>query len=67
MKRPKGSLVQMSLSSYLYAIKVRGLKKMLAQKAAPKVTEWPSYDSFGKVTPTHIFWKGAKGGLREIF
>ena len=57
----------MALSSNLYAIKVRELKKILGQKAAPKVPEWPSYDNFGKVTQTRIFWKGAKGELREIF
>ena len=57
----------MALSSNLYAIKVRGLKKILGQKAAPEVPEWPSYDNFGKVTQNQYFLKSAKGGPTEIF
>ena len=57
----------MALSSHSYLIKVRGLKKILPQKVAPKVPEWPSYGNFRKVTQTLIFWKSAKGGQRGIF
>ena len=57
----------MALSSNLYAIKVRGLKKIMGHKAAPKVPEWPSYDNFGKVTQNQHFLKRCKGGPTEIF
>ena len=57
----------MALSSNLYAIKVRELKKILGQKAAPKVPEWPSYDNFGKVTQNQHFLKKCKGGTKGIF
>ena len=67
LKRPKSALAQMEISSYLYALKVQRLDKILAHKAAPKVPEWPSYGNFRKVTQTRIFLKSAKGGPREIF
>ena len=67
LKRPKSTLVQMALSSNQYALKVQGLDKILAHKAAPKVPEWPSYGIFRHVTQTRIFWKSAKRGPREIF
>ena len=67
LKRPKSALAQMEISSYLYALKVQRLDKILAHKAAPKVPEWPSYGNFRQVTQTRIFLKSAKGGPREIF
>ena len=39
LKRPKSTLAQMALSSNQYALKVQGLHKILAHKAAPKVPE----------------------------
>ena len=53
--RPKSTLAQMALSSNQYALKVERLDKILAQKTAPKVPEWPSYGNFRQVTQTRIF------------
>ena len=39
----------------------------MAQTAAPKVPEWPSYGNFLKVTQQPHFLKKCKRGLREIF
>ena len=57
----------MAFSFKSYPIKVKGLKKILAQKAVLEVPEWPSYGNFGKITQTRIFWKSAKGGPTKIF
>ena len=43
------------------------LEKILAQKAAPKVLEWPSYWNFRKVTQNPHFLKKCKGGAKENF
>ena len=44
------------------------LENILAQTAAPKVREWPSYGNFGKVTQNPHFQKRrATGGPWEIF
>ena len=43
------------------------LEKILAQKAAAKVLEWPSYGNSRKVTQKPHFLKSAKGGPRKIF
>ena len=43
------------------------LKKSLAQKAAPKRPEWPSYSNFRKITQKPHFLKKGKGGPKEIF
>ena len=43
------------------------LKKILAQKAALKLPEWPSYGNFRKVTQDPNFLKKGKGGPSEIF
>ena len=56
----------MALSSNSYAIQVRGLKMILAQKSALKVPEWPSCGNFCKVTETRIFWKSAKGDQEKF-
>ena len=46
------------------------LKKILAQKAAPKLPEWPSYGNFRKVKQDPHFLKkckrGTKGNLSQI-
>ena len=43
------------------------LKKILAQKAAPKLPEWPSYGNLGKVTQNPHFLKKCKGGTKGNF
>ena len=43
------------------------LKKILAQKAAPKLPEWPSYGNFRKVTQDPHFLKKCKGETKENF
>ena len=44
------------------------LEKILAQKTAPKVPEWPSYGNLGgKVTQNPHFLKKCKGGTKENF
>ena len=46
----------------LHPLIMQRLKKILAQKAAPKLPEWPSYGNFGRVTPKSAFSKKrAKG------
>ena len=66
-ERPKGTLPQVALSSIQYALIVQRLKKILAQKAAPKVPEWPSYGNLGKVTQNPHFLKKFKGGTKGNF
>ena len=60
----------MALSSNLYAFKVQTLENILAQTAAPKVPEWPSYGNLCKVTQNPHFLKkckrGTKGNLSKI-
>ena len=43
------------------------LEKILAQIAAQKGPEWPSYGNFGKVTQNPHFLKKWKGGTKENF
>ena len=43
------------------------LNKSLAQKAAPKRPEWPSYGNFRNVTQDPHFLKKCKGGTKENF
>ena len=43
------------------------LEKILAQTAALKVPEWPSYGNFPKVTQNPHFLKKCKGGTKENF
>ena len=57
----------MALSSDQYALKVQRLAKILAQKAALKVPEWPSYGHFRKVTQNQHFLKKCKGGTKRYF
>ena len=52
----------MSLSSKLYPLIMQRLNKILAQKAAPKLPEWPSYGNFGKVTQNAHFLKKEQSG-----
>ena len=57
----------MVLSCNYYALKGQRLEKILAQTAALKVPEWPSYGNFGKVTQKSHFLKKCKGGTKENF
>ena len=41
------------------------LEKILAQKAAPKGPEWPSYGNLGKLTQNPHFLKKCKGGREQ--
>ena len=43
------------------------LNKSLAQKAAPKRPEWPSYDNFRNVTQHPHFLKKCKWGTKGNF
>ena len=43
------------------------LKKIVVQKAAPKLPEWPSYGNFRKVTQDPHFLKKCKRGTKENF
>ena len=66
----KRTLAQMALSSKLHPLITQRLKKILAQKAAPKLPEWPSYGNFRKVKQDPHFLKkckrGTKGNLSQI-
>ena len=43
------------------------LEKILAQTAALKVPEWPSYGNFGEVTQNPLFLKKCKRGTKGNF
>ena len=55
----------MALSRNWYSLKVQGLEKILAKKAAPKVPEWQRYGKFCKVTLNPHFLKKCKGGTKK--
>ena len=57
----------MTLSSSLYAFKVQTLENILAQTAAPKVPEWPSYGKFCEVIQNPHFLKKCKEGTKGNF
>ena len=57
----------MAFFSNLYALKGQGLEKILAQTAALKVPEWPSYGNSRKVTENPHFLKKCKGGTKGNF
>ena len=57
----------MALSSNKYALIAPRLEKILAQNAAPKVPEWPTYGNFGKVTQNPYFLKKCKAGTKRNF
>ena len=67
LKGPRSTLPQMVLSSDWYALQGQRLENILAQKAAPKVPEWPSYGNFCKVTQNPHFLKKCKGGTKRNF
>ena len=57
----------MALSSNLKAFKVQKLENRLAQRAAPKVPEWPSYGNFCEVIQKPHFLKKCKEGTKGNF
>ena len=57
----------MVLSCNYYALKGQRLEKILAQTAALKVPEWPSYGNFCKVTQKPHFLKKCKRGTKGNF
>ena len=57
----------MVLSCNYYALKKQRLEKILAQTAALKVPEWPSYGNSRKVTQNPHFLKKCKGGTKGNF
>ena len=57
----------MALSCNYYTLKVQRLEKILAQTAASKVFEWPSYGNFRNVTQNPHFLKKCKGGIKGNF
>ena len=70
LKKPNKTLKEIAFFSNLYALKGQGLKKILAQTAALKVPEWPSYGNSHKVSQNPHFLKkckeGTKGNLSKI-
>ena len=57
----------MVLSCNYYALKGQRLEKILAQTAALKVPEWPSYGNYRNVTQNPHFLKKYKGGTKVNF
>ena len=57
----------MAFYSTEYALLVQILEKILAQKTAPKVPEWPSYGNLRKVTQKLHFQKKCKWGTKGNF
>ena len=57
----------MALSSNKYALIAPRLETILAQNAAPKVLEWPSYGNFRKVIQNPHFLNKRNGGTKENF
>ena len=57
----------MALSSNLNKFKVQTLENILAQTAAPKVPEWPSYGNFGELIQNPHFLKKCKGETKGNF
>ena len=46
---------------------MQGLEKILAQKTAPEVSEWPSYGNLSKVTQNRHFLNKYETGTKENF
>ena len=57
----------MALSFNLNALKLQRLENILAQTAAPKVPEWPSYGNFRKVTQNPHLLKECNGETNGHF
>ena len=57
----------MAFSFNQNALKVQRLERILAETAATKVPEWPSYNNFCKVTQNPHFLQKCKGGTKANF
>ena len=66
-EKPNSTLAQKALFSNYYVLLEERLEKILAQKAAPKVPEWPSYGNVCKVTQNPHFLIKCKGGTKRNF
>ena len=67
LQRANSTLAQMSLSSNLYPLIVQRLDNILALKAAPKVSEWPSLAKFWQGHPIPAFSEKVQKGDQEKF
>ena len=68
LKHPKAHWRKWHYPHNLYAFKVQTMENILAQTAAPQVSEWASYGNYRKVTQNmHFLKQRAKLGPREIF
>ena len=67
LQRAKNTLVKMSLSSNLYPLIVQRLDNILALKAAPKVSEWPSLAKFWQGHPIPAFSEKVQRGDQGKF
>ena len=65
LEKAKSTLAQVEL--YSNVLKVQRLEKILAQLAALKVPEWPSYGNLSKVNQNPLFLKKCKGGTKGNF
>ena len=59
--------MQIALSFSYYALKVETLDRILGQKTAPKIPEWPSYANFCKVSQTPHSEKVQRGDEEKFF
>ena len=67
LQRAKSTLAKMSLPCNLYPLILQRLEKILAQKAALRMPEWPSYGNFREVIQNPHFLKKYKGGTKGNF
>ena len=66
-EKPNSTLALKALFSNYYVLLEERLEKILAQKGAPKVPEWPSYGNVCKVTQKRHFLIKCKGGTKRNF
>ena len=67
LKGPKAHLRKWHYPLISMHLKGKDWRRFWGKKAAPKVPEWPSYGSFGKVTQNPHFLKTCKEGTKENF
>ena len=67
LQKANGTLAQMTLSSKMCPLITQRVKKVLAQKADPKVPEWLSYGNSRKVNQKPHFLKKCKGRTKGNF
>ena len=66
-EKPTNTLAPKALFSSYYVLLEESLEKILAQKAAPKVPEWPGDGNVCKVTQKRHFLIKCKGGTKRNF